>query len=737
VIREIRLLGKGGDVSGWEDATDPGTSPYPWANTPSQTLSQIWNDDTVNSWAYNQDIYGPSHSMLFEPGPTLALFTKVRFDWSMDYSQQGPNNWWFPPDNAAGPTVRLSIRNRAGNGWLNVYSYTFVTPGDDVHNTNTNTESPTPKYFSYSMTSHPELGPWTLSDINHLAAGLGFSVYPNTGDNNKPWADPMRFNKFRAFTFKCYLTVQDLGGYVRSVRHNSSATLRMKRKARNTITMTIPAHQATKEIGEIVNVAHTRGLDPSGEGWGERSLERRSGWLSLRTYWPEALKVVDECYDLHDFACEAWAAFRIPIAWTPELSGIAYLDRGGEWTCTRAGDGWSLRPGDGVALRVLEDYPNLSEDGLALHSANGTALALYNFDPSLAGWSTTDASGGTVTYTAETTSVMVDELGYQTALLMEFPGTPGTSGKKRDVSLTAGDTVSVRARVRNISVDDPNTKFLEVALLDGLGNYWSESTRTWVGTPTFLPISSVEGFGEVVLDQIPVAVTGTHTIKVGRFSSAINSCSFIIALVDVVQNDFGMGMPMVTLAAPVARVADVFEMDNAAPFTFWHRDRGMVIAEFRPFWRAESLAAATQKRIVLATHAASAWDELRFVAGATDQFVAERYDVPGGSRTVAVDIKDAAGAPLHLTRAHYARVVWRWLDADGWRDRAPYEAMISYAVYNAADETFVSYYENTTTWAAPDGSAEDVVILSGLDGWLRWIEVKHSIITGSESVWRR
>ncbi len=164
---------------------------------------------------------------------------------------------------------------------------------------------------------------------------------------------------------------------------------------------------------------------------------------------------------------------------------------------------------------------------------------------------------------------------------------------------------------------------------------------------------------------------------------------------------------------------------------------GMGIFEFRPFWRAALLTAATQKRLVLASHADSAWDEVRFVAGSTDQFVFERYDTEGGSRTVAVDIKDSAGNPFHMTRNNYARVFFRWLDAAGWRDRPPYEAMIGYAIYNATDESFVSYYEETAVWVAPSSAVEDEVSMSGLDGWLRWVEVKHNPLTGHEAVWRR
>jgi hypothetical protein len=748
MLREIRLLGTGTDITGWTGSMDPGTSPYPWANTPSKTLSQIWNDLTSGTptpppkerqCAYNWDIYGVTHAMTFVPGPTLALFTKLRFVWGMDYSQEGGNNWWFPPDNAAGPTVGLILRNRAQSGYLTPFSYTFTSPGDDAYNTNTNTEFPTIKTFEHSLLSHPEGGPFTLSDVNHLAAGLSFTV--TNGPNGKPWDDPTRFQKFRAFYFALYLTVQDLGGYVRSVRHNASATLRLKRKARSTISMMIPVSNSTKEIGETVNIAHSRGADAEREGWGYKSLERRNGWLCQRTYWPEALSVKDECYDLHDFNCEAWGAFRIPIAWTPELSGMAYLDQGGEWTLTRDQDAWSLRPGDGAALRVLgtdtDDMPNLSEEGLAIHDGGDEEMALWNANLGGAGWSS--ATTGGASFTVQSNQPMADELGYYPSPLLSFSGTPGTASKWRTFSLTAGDTLSVRARVRNISVDTPLTKFLEAALYDTAGNYWNEATRTWDASPVYNPIASDSGFGETIFDQVPITSTDTYTIQLGRMSSAINTCTFIIGLISCFKNADGCGMPLVTLGLGFTRVADTFEMANDADFTFWHRDRGMAVVEFRPFWRAEDLPATTTKTVVRAVHEDGAYDWLHVSFGTgtagADELIVERFDT-AGTQTLALDILDASDATLRLTRNHYVRAFYRWLDADGWRKHAPYSVLIGYAVYNL-DGTFVSYHETGATWEAPDASLEDVTRFTNLDGWIRWFEIKRAPLTGTEAVWRR
>jgi hypothetical protein len=738
MIREVKLL-CARDVSTASSFVQPATSPYGWLGTGSITVHDAWNTvdsggDTDGTFAYCWPTNGgEEHLVGFDPGPTLALFEKVTFTFGADYSKTGPNLWWFPPDNSFGPRVKPVLIGRDGTT-RHYGSYYEFDPGAEDNFVNISTDPSIYRLHtvSWELTSHPEGGPFTLSDINTLVAGVAFDT--SNGPNGKPYETIGGFFKIRVPWFTCVLTIQDLGGYVRAVRNGASTTLRLFRKARNTISLATPAHRATHEIGETVNVAHRRGPDSAGEGWGERALDRRSAFITQRTFKPEALQVVDECYDLYGFSCSLWGAFRIPIPWTPELSGIAWLDAGGEWTMSRPQDSWSLRPGDGVALRVLEDYPCLSEDGLALHIGGPVELALYNSNLENAAWTSAGVTGGLVFSTTDDL-FMADELGYRTSVLATFGGSPGSGHKTQSVSLTAGDTVSVRARVRNVSVDDPVGKFLEVAFVGPTGDYWDEDGRAWTAVPTHIPIPSSDGFGEVILDQVPAVATGAHAVKIGRFSAAINTCSFVIGLVSVQKNADGCGTPLVTLGSTIARVADSFVVNNASPYTVWHRGRGMVIAEFRPFWRAEDLTAATEKTIVRASHSAGAFDDLRFVSGPTDYFTAERSD-SGGSQTISIAVMTPLLANLRLTRDYYARVWFRWLGADGWREFAPYQAAIGYALYES-DGTFVSYHEATALWTAPDGAVPATVNLGGLDGWLRWIEVKRNPLSGTEAVWRR
>jgi hypothetical protein len=677
----------------------------------------------------------------FDTGPTLALFEKVTFQTAWDYAASSANNWWFPPDNTNGPRLQITMYGRDGTTQHSCTAFEIgysggMDNGDDLYFREHMGGGAGYKgaiAHTWELTSHPEGGPWTLEDINNLRAGVTLTF--TNGPNGKPY-DGGDFNKTRVFKLWVALEIEDLGGYVRSIRHNASATLRLKRKARNTILYSVPAADVDTEVGGIVNISRS-GVAATGDltAWGAPPLERRSGYLAARTYWPEAMRCQDEAYDLHDFSCEAWGAFRIPIAWTPELSGLAYLDQGGDFTLTRDQDAWSLRPGDGSALRVLKAYPNLSEEGLAVHSAGDIEECLYNSMPNSAGWSTTGAGGGAVTYTVSKDTPVVDELGYADTLKMVFGGAAGTSGKSRTLSLTAGDMVNLRVRVRNLSVDDPNTKFLEVAFSDNSGNYWNAGSRSWGAGAHYNPIPAAGAFGEVVSDHVPITGTGTYTISVGRFSSAISNATFAIALVDVQKGTSGCGMPIVSLASTITRLADVFSMNNASPFTFWHQGRGMAVVEFRPFWMADKLVATTEKRLIQADHAAASFDRLSFVAGATDKFVGTRYDGVT-TQTVSLNVLDANGSPYRLTRANVVRVFLRWLDADGWREQGPYVAGLGYALY-LADGTFLAYHETAAPWSAPVTRAEASVSFAGLDGWVRYFEVKHNPVSGSEAVWRR
>lgn len=725
---------------------DPNGSVY--GGSPQIALWQAWKQgwteshgagdipptEDVAGWtlsAVNISLYAAA-SVLFDQAPTLALFTKLTFEMLADYGQGKPNNWFFPPDNAFGPRIQFRLRDRAGTGW----HYSPVSEiGVDIDenatnlNFNTGTGYTGPASLSWVLFSHPEGGPFTLNDMNHLAAGVHLSFAAPVWDAGK-------FNRVRILAYRIRVELQDLGGYVRSVRHNASTTLRLLRRARNTIAYTVPITDQPKPIGDYVHFASRE------QEWGDQALERNSGQIVQRVYWPEAKRIDDIAFDLHDYSAEAWAAFMLPISWTPELSGLAYLDQGGEFVIDRAQDGWSLRPGDGAALRVLEDYPILSDQGLACHKGGEESACLYgqNFTT---GWTSTDVTGG-LTFAVETGSVTADELGYQVSTRFTFGGTPGTGGKKQEFSLTSGDVVNIRARVRNLTVDTPGSKFLEVAFHDNSGNYWNEATRTWDASPVYNAIDASGAFGETIFDQVPISNTETHTLKIGRFSSAIAQATFVVGLADLFIGGDGTGMPLLNLGVTSTRVGDIFEMDNLAPYTFLYRSRGQMIVEWRPWWRAEELVADAVKAIWYAGDSTDAYyDRFDFVAkdGPTaDLLRFTRYDT-GGTQTFDLEMLDSNGDPLDLTRAHVVRTWVRWLDAAGFKDRGPYEVAIGYAVYDLSGNLIVQR-EGATVFDPPDSLLEGYVLIGSdaveaLDGWARTFEAKSNPVTGDEAIWSR
>jgi hypothetical protein len=255
MLREVPLKPTG-TVTGWSSYVYPATSDYPWLGTGSTTPHEAWATNGSGALAApsaTKHVYcwpsgGDEHCVTFEPGPTLALFTKVTLSTRFDYGQTGPNNWYGNGGTPSlGPGVCLRVRNRAKSAYIN---HTMVRIGDpgslagDLSDWSTNNWRPSKgdtwqltNWWSWELTSHPEGGPWTLEDINNLAAGVAFIWANGSGDYGHPAYDNSQgsFFKIRVPQMVVTLTVQDLGGYVRSVRHNSSATLRMKRKARNTI----------------------------------------------------------------------------------------------------------------------------------------------------------------------------------------------------------------------------------------------------------------------------------------------------------------------------------------------------------------------------------------------------------------------------------------------------------------------------------------------------------------------
>lgn len=768
MIREIELLPTG-EISdsgfGSTDSRDPNTSPYPNAGSPTKTLAEVWSDEDNASYWYHwpgKDAGGLAVVLAsWQAAPTLVLIRSVKLRALWDYSQSGPNNWFFPGDNTFGPRARLVIRNRAGSG--NLYSSYYEIAGADIvdRNQNINTGSPGtylgPLTQEWELLSHPEGGPFTLDDLSvaKFAAGIEIQVDAPAYINSQG-----SFFKVRVPKVRVILTVEDLGGYVDNVRHATSLSLRLMRRARNVVKPTMFAHRAVGDVGEVVYLSHPRGPSVLPGGWGTRRLERRAGLVLKRTYHPESFKVEDEILDLRPYACLAWAVYRIDGPWSPELQGLAYLDKGGGYTHARAQDAWSPRPGDGVLMRVLEDYPDLSFHGLAAHGGGDVAICTRNYDLMQAGWSTVGAAGD-FAVTASTTVAMAEEQGYLTSALLTYGAGGGKGGREQDLGTldyNAGDYVHVRVIVRNSSVPTPATQFLEVQLYRSGGSlpateYWSEALRSWTTTVTNNPIPSDEPSGEVVFDAIPTdaplaSSDPTYKIRVGRFSSNLVSCSFHGAIVDVQKGgatwggSYGARSPLITLDAEITRVADVHRITNSATAAaeVWSYERGLQMFEGCPYWRAEALLANVVKPLLHARHAADTYDALQFVAktGSDDLVRFER--AVSGQATFRLDCPIPS---LDLTRAHVLRAWVRYLGADGWVQFGPYSVEVGYAIFLEADGSLLSSGSALGTLAYTGNVATREWVGIGnddtpryFDGYVRTWETRRNPMAAAEVIWK-
>lgn len=734
---------------------DPGTSPYPSSNTPSKNLHEIWNNETevVGEYAYAwpppaaSGITSAKAVVGFEPGPTLCRISKVTITAGFDYSQTGPNNWRFPPDVAFGPRGTLVLRKRdlttyeLGTG---AATYTILGPPGDDHNVNINTNPDLYKLkaLSWEMTSHPEGGNWTLEDIGDLAAGFqwewDYGAYSRPYDNSAG----SRF-KIRVPYLTVTLEIEDLGGFVDNVRHGSSLSLRMMRRARNVVRPLTLAEHVTGELGERVYVSHPRGPAVAAGGWGRRRLERRAVLPLRRTIYPETIQVQDEALDLRPLACLGWAAYRIDGPWSPELQGLALLDKGKGFDHTRGQDAWSPRPGDGVLMRVLEDYPNLSREGLAIAAAGDDSVCLRNYDLMQSGWSTV-ASAGDFAATADATVTHAEEQGYLSSAKLEYGAGGGAGGRERSLGALGAGRLHVRVGLKNSSVPTPATQFGELYLRRGT-DYWDEDTRSWVGSPTYIPIPSTEPYGEVVLDAIP-ATAATYHVGVGRFSSNMGPVTLHAGLVDVQHTDAtvaGARPALVTLDAPITRVADSHTMAQVWGRELWAHERGTHVVEVRPWWRAEDLPDAAVKPLLHAQHATAGtgtWDALQFVAVSPGDDLIRFERAIDGESTYQLDCPIDG---IDLTRAHVLRAWVRYLGADGWTEYGPYSVEVGYLVTLETDGSVVGQGSVvgrlSSETAVPTarlwlGVGDDGT--NKVDGWIRMWETRRSPLHRLECLWK-
>jgi hypothetical protein len=618
--REVELIPATTFINQNPKALWPGSSGYESKNTPSVTLHEAWTSPLESHWGPAGQFTLVSKAAIgFEPPPTLVT----------DYSQYGPNNWYFPPDNAHGPRLKMMMRGREG-GWLYGTEHTIST---DFKTLNVNRRTTPNKWAvrtdTWALTSHPEGGPFTFEDMFNLVAGVEMRF--SDGPGGKPFfVGPRNFSfRVRVAQFTAHVEVIDLGGFVENVRAASSMSLRLMRRARNMILPVTFADQAVGDVGSRVYMSHPEGPSVDGNGWGQRRLERRPGIILKRTIQPETFSISDEVYDLPQYACLGWGVYRIDGPWSPELQGVGLIDKGNGFVHTRKQDGWSSRPGDGVVMRVPDDFPNVSFNGLAAQGGGDLSICLRNYDMMQAGWATVGSSG-TFSATQDTTVYMAEELGFLSSTKLEYGAGGGQGGRERSLGAlpyNSGDLLHVRVLIKNTSVPTPATQNGEWSLrrTDGglpAQEWWDDSTRTWTTTETDNDIPSDEAFGLVEVDAIPLDAGAassdpTYYIRIGRFSANLSSVTLHGAIVDAQHTDNTVGgvrTPIVTLSAAITRVADVHKLTNkAGDDQLWDYTRGVAVGEFRPFWRASDLPANQVRPILHAKHGNATYDAVQFV----------------------------------------------------------------------------------------------------------------------------
>ena len=773
----------------WDDITEIGKN-YP-CGLGAENCSYAW-------YTPHRNLGADAHFWCdFDDPPTLVQFDRVKFVCVWDYSARPSNPYVFPqgvPDgtggpfpglgtNAHGPRARIAIRNRADSGFL--YSPTWYEAGFRTAGAGSGTPVAGNHYchklrsdcrnrlavygahskiqMEWELTSHPEGGPFTFEDLRTMKAGVN-------GECDSPaWVQfgGVAFVRVRFFHYYIELEVSDPGGYVDSNRYEASHNLRVSRRTRSSINLSMPASEAALDVGDVAFISHPRGLSTEETGWPDDRIERRPAQLLQRTYWPESLKVIDEHLDLHDIRCTAWASFRVGIPWSPELSGMAYLDQGGDFIHERLQDAWSPRPGDSVLLRVPEkpatdiERPNLSEEGLSCAGPDDDEVGAQNTnpEPGAGGWSTVSAVSMTVS--DDDNQQIAEEFGYETSQQVDYLAAgSGYLEQTFATGVTAGNLLHVKVRVRNVSVVAPGTDFLQVRLQRNIiapasTEYWNWTTRTWGASSYWETIPATADVGEVISEAIPVDVGGSgadYLIQIGKDSGSpmVNAASFIVGLASkqmAIPSTVSAGHrpELATLASTITRVGEQWTMDNSGSAQFWFVDRGAALFSWRPFFRADALAAATIKPIARAEGSSNLGrDEVYFESGASVDVIRFRRTKADNATmfTATAEIRDAGGSALRLTRDHVVRVFAQWNDADGSLGRAPYELTVAVAVFLRSDGSFVSLNQATASAEAIDWTGDTFYLGTDdtpryLDGWMRAFEVKRNPIGPVEATWRR
>lgn len=379
-----------------------------------------------------------------------------------------------------------------------------------------------------------------------------------------------------------------------SVRTSLSLMLRLLRRPVRYFTIDLPPVHAYVEPGDTVWVSHV--LMPwtteyDGSDWTTYPMLVVSITDSV-----QPAKVSLKCIDLREIYCTWWSPFRTDIGMTPDLNGIAILDRAGGWYTTRDQLAYGERPGgDNVFQEVLANTQLIDGAGLWIQGgADVNHLLNSTFSEgtgnSFTNWtSTTSGAAIAVEWKLYT---LIDALGFQRSCQLATYAAGENAYLSQTVNTMGNKKLYARVFYKNGGAYDDLT--LRIQRSDN-STYWRDSDSTWQGSATdnvISPKSGVVNSLRWVSNLIDLTgITCNLTVSLGHFSCAsalaqitqLQGCELIEMTTDTGPY-CRWRSPLPTKAAAVTRVRDLTYIVNSTAVGVLSTERGFVKVTVTPHW---------------------------------------------------------------------------------------------------------------------------------------------------------
>lgn len=390
-----------------------------------------------------------------------------------------------------------------------------------------------------------------------------------------------------------------------TVRTMASTLLRFTRMPWRFVTFELGPEFAYLEPGDWVWSAHELLPEPP-QGY--------EPWRLIPLYVVEVsdplaeAKLTVKCADLRETWCTFWSPFLTEVGMTPDLNGIAMLDRSGGWETDRDQVGYGVRPpGDDAWQEVLADQPIVDSFGLRIEGGGSDVNHLLNSTFS-------EGSGDTFTSWTKTTTGGASGVGWTLYTLID------ANGFRRAIQLVttaAGEQSYVSQTVAGM---ENNSLVVKVYYKDGgavdrmvlrisrsdTGQYWRDSDGTWQAGAqdiTLTPGSGVIDTVRFVSKMFTVTTGGAAsiTVAVGHFSAAYSATQISglqgVELIEPLRRYYAFRSPLPTKAAAVTRVLNRTWIVNDSAVRVLSPTRGFLKCTITPLWSHSDLASSDVKRI--------------------------------------------------------------------------------------------------------------------------------------------